>query len=113
MNLNLDHYRITLVIAPIDGRCGYDRLAAIGRIHCGIDVDNRRDALVFVSRRYSIAKVILRDNHGRTMITRWVDVGRFEKFLHRDGDTPKTTLTKEELLHFLDGKRIQKEALPL
>lgn len=101
-------YHLTLIVAPVDGRYGYDRLAAIGRIHCGIDVDNQTDALVFISRRYGVAKVILRDDHGRTMITRWVDVGRFEKFLYRDGEMQKTTLSKDELLSFLDGKRIQK-----
>lgn len=107
MILNLDGYEIALVISPVDGRSGFDKLACIARTYCGIDVDEKSHVVVFVSRRYSVCKVILRDEHGKTMITRWLDEGRFERFLQREDGNVKTFLTKIELEKFLDGAKIQ------
>lgn len=110
MNLNLEGLKIVLVIAPVDGRSGFDKLACIARLYCGIDVDRKEHAVVFVSRRLAVCKIIFRDDRGRTLITRWLDEGRFERFLQRENETPKTTLTRTELMKFLDGSRLQQRA---
>jgi len=110
MNLNLEGLKIVLVIAPVDGRSGFDKLACMARLYCGIDVDKKQHAIVFVSRRLAVCKVIFRDDRGRTLITRWLDEGRFERFLQRENEAPKATLTRAELMKFLDGAKIQHRA---
>ena len=107
MNLGLDNYDIARVVAPIDGRSGFDKLAGIARLYCDIDVDDKTHAVVFVSRRYCVCKIIFRDKCGRTLITRWLDQGRFERFLQRENEAPKVKFTREELMKFLDGAHLQ------
>ena len=107
MNLSLEKYQIALVIAPVDGRSGFDKLASIARLYCHIDVDEKKDAIVFLSRRCNVCKIIFRDERGRTLITRWLNQGCFERFLQRENETPKTNLTRNELMKFLDGANLQ------
>ncbi len=107
MNLSLENYQIVLVIAPVDGRSGFDKLASTARLYCNIDVDEKKHAVVFLSRRYNVCKIIFRDERGKTLITRWLNQGCFERFLQRENDPPKTNLTRDELMKFLDAAYLQ------
>ena len=107
MNLSLKDYQIILVIAPVDGRSGFDKLASIARMYCNIDVDDKKHAVVFISRRCNVCKIIFRDARGRTLITRWLNQGSFERFFQRENESPRTKLSRNELMKFLDGASLQ------
>ncbi len=107
MNLSLVKYQIVLVIAPVDGRSGFDRLASIARMYCSIDVDEKKHAVVFISRRCNVCKIIFRDARGKTLITRWLNQGSFERFFQREDEAPRTKLSRNELMKFLDGANLQ------
>lgn len=70
MNFNFNTGRITLIIAPVDMRAGYERLSLIAASLFGIDVDAGKDFVVFISRPRKIVKRIWTDERGASLLTR-------------------------------------------
>ena len=76
--------RVTVVTSPIDGRFGFHRLAQMASFYLGIDIYKGEDFVVFLSLRRTLCKIIHADEHGITLITRYLHNGRFEQFLARN-----------------------------
>lgn len=106
MNLDLGTRAITLVIAPYDMRAGFATLSRIARLELGIDVGAGKDAVVFLSKRREICKIIMADESGATLITRRLHAGRFKKLVARLEDPMLAELSEEELLRYLDGEAV-------
>lgn len=99
--------RITMIIAPVDMRSGYNRLSIIAHALFDINVDEGKDFVVFVSRQRQIVKMIWRDETGSCMLTRKLNIGRFENFLVKEAQHTMN-FTPDDLIRYLDGKRIFK-----
>lgn len=106
MKLDFSKMRITLLVAPIDMRAGYSRLAILAQSLLGIDVGNKKDVVVFVSKRRQIAKLIWADDAGVCVLMRRLNVGRFEAFMTRVDESAEKPLTLKDLHRFLDGERL-------
>lgn len=106
MNFNFSKGRITIVIAPVDMRCGFTRLSSMAMTQLNIDVSQGRDFVVFVSKRNNVCKMIWADDAGASMLTRWLHRGRFEQFLARADEMATRHFTFKDLESFLDGKPI-------
>ncbi len=74
MNFDFSNGRITIVVAPVDMRSGYDRLASIARSILGIDVDRGGEFILFASKSAKVCKMIWRmiwrDEEGTSVLTR-------------------------------------------
>lgn len=78
MNLEFKGYRLSLIFAPTDMRSGFSKLNAMAKLCANIDVEQRRDCVVFVSRSRYIAKIIWADEKGICMLTRKLHEGSFQ-----------------------------------
>lgn len=106
MNLNFLKLRITLLVAPVDMRAGYGRLATFSQSLLGIDVDRKKDVIVFISKHRQIAKLIWADDAGVCVLMRRLNAGRFEAFMTRVDEAATKPLTQKDLNRFLDGERL-------
>lgn len=104
--LDFSKGNVTLIVSPVDMRCGYDRLACAANELAGIDVEGGNEIVVFVSKNRRLAKVIHTDVYGRTLITRRLRSGSFERFLMRQGCEAKMAMTAKELENYLNGQSI-------
>lgn len=102
---------VTLIICPVDMRSGFASLAQYAQSIAEIDVELGQDIVVFISRNRRLVKAIHTDAYGRTLITRRLRAGSFEKFLVRQQEQAKVGFTAEELEKFLNGEAlmVQKE----
>lgn len=50
MNIHLQDVHVTLVISPTDLRCGYHRLHSIAQDQLGINLNDGKEAVVFISK---------------------------------------------------------------
>lgn len=106
--LDFSGKRITIVVTPFDMRAGYRMLSGSAMGIYGIDVDEGKDAVVFVSRDLKTCKIIWSDAKGTSVLTRKLRRGRFERFLVRVDSLPTQSFTTEDLNDFLDGVRIMR-----
>lgn len=106
MKLDFSNCKITLVVAPIDMRAGFNRLALLADAFLGIDVLQGQDVVIFLSKRRKIAKIIWADSKGTSVVTRRLHVGCFESFLARNSGPASKDFTMEDLMSFLDGEPI-------
>lgn len=104
MNFDFSRYNITLVLGPVDMRCGYDRLAMTVSAVLDIEVDQGRDCVIFISKSRSLAKMIWHDERGKAMLTRRLHGRRFEKFLSLAIPSDALSLSVDELKMLLDGE---------
>ena len=95
---------VTLIVCPVDMRSGFDSLARYALSMAQIDVEKGRDIVVFISRNPRLVKAIHTDEHGRTLITRRLRTGSFERFLVRKSQRAELGITAEELEKFLNGE---------
>ena len=58
MNIHLQDVHVTLVISPTDLRCGYHRLHSIAQDQLGINLNDGKEAVVFISKTRRICKII-------------------------------------------------------
>lgn len=110
MNIHLQDVHVTLVISPTDLRCGYHRLHSIAQDQLGINLNDGKEAVVFISKTRRICKIITSDNRGTMLLTRTLRHGRFEELLVRVGEQAKCALTLPELERFLNGERLYYKA---
>lgn len=106
MNLDFSGMRLTVVIAPVDMRSGFRRLAFLASAVLDIHVDSGSDLVVFVSRDRGIAKAIWSDRQGSSLLTRRLHAGRFERFLGKCSGAAIQSITAEEFMKFLDGEHL-------
>lgn len=106
MNFDFSNGRITIVVAPVDMRSGYDRLASIARSILGIDVDRGGEFILFASKSAKVCKMIWQDEKGMSVLTRRLHRGRFERFMSRAKGPATQSLTADDLMQFLDGEPI-------
>ena len=78
MKFDFSDCKITLVVAPIDMRAGFNRLALLANAFLSIDVQQGQDVVIFLSKRRKIAKIIWADSKGTSVVTRRLHVGCFE-----------------------------------
>ena len=106
MNIDFSRGRVTLVLAPIDGRAGFLKLAGIAEAQLGIPVTAGGEFVVFISRKRSVCKIIFSDDRGYTLVTRRLHQGRFLKLLTSQ-KASDIRLTPDELSRYLDGEDVQ------
>ena len=106
MRIDFSRGRVTLVLAPVDCRAGFLKLAGIAEAQLGIPVTAGGEYVVFISRKRSVCKIIFSDDRGYTLITRRLHRGRFLDLLttHTASDI---RLTPDELSRYLDGEDVQ------
>lgn len=98
---------ITLCTCGVDLRCGYLRLAAIAQEALNIDVSKGNDWVVFVSKRRNVAKIIHSDCYGTMLVTRYLHKGTYQKLLSLNTGAPVRTLSRANLISYLDGLDIE------
>ena len=106
MNFDFKRGRITIVIAPVDLRSGFSRLASLALNQLNIQVSRGKDFVVFISRGNNLCKMIWADECGANMLTRRLHAGRFERFLARLDEPATKVFSFDDLCKFLDGKPI-------
>lgn len=109
MKISFEGRNVTLVATLFDLRSGWSKLSIFARDQLGIDLMRGTDAVIFISRSRQIAKVIMADSCGITLITRKLHVGRFPRLrMAIEGDA-RIALKVSELERILDGKEVQVE----
>ena len=113
MNLELAKERITIVVAPVDMRSSYRKLSLLAKIALDIDVDAGGECVLFISKKRDVCKLIWADKRGTALLTRRLHHGRFEQFLVRADGPAVETLTRQDLMRFLDGTptRVRRESV--
>ncbi len=107
MRVRFDSYRVTLVVCPMDMRCGFKRLNSICGQLLGIDLSKGQDLVVFVSKTCAIAKMVFCDDKGSNLLTRRLHSGHYQRLLMgADGKATKP-LSVIELERYLDGLAIE------
>ncbi len=106
MKVPFENRRLTVVVAPVDMRSGYRRLAALAHACLLINLDLGQDVVAFISKRRNVCKVIWKDDRGTAVLVRKLHQGRFEQFLLRANESSGKSCTIEELEQFLDGDPI-------
>lgn len=109
MKLDLNQYKIHLVLYPADMRQGFRGLSLIAEACLGIDVGKGTDCVVFVSSRRQMCKAIWCDDKGCVVLGRSLMSGRFAKFLARCQESDAPVISTDELMTFLDGGSLQVE----
>lgn len=105
--LNFKGCKITVVTTATDLRAGYFRLEAFARSTLNIDICSGHHCVVFLSRTRALAKIIAADQSGMTLITRRLHHGSFQQLMSLLDSPAKRSLTAEQLVSFLNGKRIE------
>lgn len=105
--LNFKGCKITVVTTATDLRAGYFRLEAFARSTLNIDICSGHHCVVFLSRTRALAKIIATDQSGMTLITRRLHHGSFQQLMSLLDSPAKRSLTAEQLVSFLNGKRIE------
>lgn len=103
MKLDLSRYKVTLVLMPHDMRAGFPTLSAIAERELGICIRRGEDAVVFLSKRRTLAKIILTDVSGCTIISRTLHAGTFKRLCAAASGSATRPLTVKELCTYLDG----------
>lgn len=106
MQLDLSRYRISLVICPVDMRCGYRSLSSIAEACLGIHVGNGRDCVIFASSHRSVCKVIWSDDKGSNTLVRKLRQGRFQQLVVRAEQGDTVEISAAELMKYLDGEKL-------
>jgi len=107
MQLDFSGYKISVALVPGDMRQGYFSLCTVAKALLQIDVDKGEDMVVFISKRRKVAKVICRDAKGPIMLIRYLDLGCFQRLLGRNGGKAVESISREELMLYLDGGQLQ------
>lgn len=81
MKMDFSNAHLTIVVAPIDLRAGFLRLATIAECLLGIHVTKGGHFVAFIGKHRQIRKVIWCDNKGSCLLTRKLNTGRFEQLL--------------------------------
>lgn len=102
MNFDFASGRITIIIAPVDLRASYGRLAMIAETLFNIDVSAGGEFVLFISKARQLAKLIWSDERGSSCLTRRLHSGRFEKLMAA-AESSARQLTVPELMAYLDG----------
>ncbi len=69
MEFDYSQGKVTLVVCPVDMRCGFSKLAQIAETYLHINLHSGNDWVVFISKKRGTAKVIQSDRLGNVMIT--------------------------------------------
>ena len=97
MSLNLKGYRLNLVFAPGNMRCGFPGLSLLAQRCVGIDVRNCKDSVIFVSKDRCQLKMIWADDKGGFLLTRRLDRGRFQEIPARIDDPESRLMSPRNL----------------
>lgn len=107
MKMNFTNAHLTIVVAPIDLRAGFLRLAIIAECLLGIPVTQGGHFVAFIGKHRQIGKVIWCDIKGSCLLTRKLNTGRFEQLLVKvKADNSSVQLTAAEFEGFLDGEPV-------
>ncbi len=106
MKIDFSKGKVTLVVCPVDMRCGYEKLSFFAREMMGIDVDRGGQYVVFISRSRKMCKIIFADDRGRTLITRWLHDHRYQLIKTIANTVAAQPLEAKLLERYLDGEDI-------
>lgn len=107
MKLRFGAYRITLVVCPMDMRCGFKRLDSICGQLLGIDLTQSQDLVVFVSKTRAIAMIVFCDSKGSNLLTRRLHSGHYQRLLMSADSKAVKPLSVSELERYLDGLPVE------
>lgn len=98
--------RVLIWSAPVDFRCGMDRLAALVQVTLRAD-PFAGDVFVFRSRRADRVKLLVFDGTGLVLVTKRLEQGRFVWPSVTDGMVRRSALQLSVLLSGLPWHRLQ------
>lgn len=99
--------RITLIIAPIDGRCGYSKISTLCRDSLKLDLTKMEDVVVCVSKRRNIAKVLGQDTFASYTLTCHLHRGSYQRLMAEATSPAAKPITYEQLELYLHGSKIE------
>ena len=107
MKMDFSNAHLTIVVAPIDLRAGFLRLATIAECLLDIPVTKGGHFVAFISKQRKVCKVIWCDNKGSCLLTRKLNTGRFEQLLVKvQANSSGVKLTAAEFEGYLDGEPV-------
>lgn len=106
MMFDIGSRRITLVLAPVDMRCGYAFLSRFAQECLFIDPDTGREVGIFVSKKRGIAKLIWSDEKGAWLLTRRLHKQKFARFEQLLRTQEVLDLTPDDVWAFLNGSAV-------
>ena len=106
MMFDIGSRRITLVLAPVDMRCGYASLSCFAQECLFIDPDTGREVVIFVSKKRGIAKLIWSDEKGAWLLTRRLRKQKFARFEQLLRTQEVLDLTPDDVWAFLNGSAV-------
>lgn len=99
--------KVSLVVAPIDMRYGFFRLAQIAQNQLLIDVSKGKDWVVFISRSRNLAKVIGCDERGSIIITKYLNQGKYQQLMMKATGKAYKKISIDELEQYLNGEKLE------
>lgn len=107
MKLDFTDSHLTIIVAPVDLRSGYARLAVLARALVHVDVETGSDVVAFVNKDRTLCKLIWRDDKGACLLTRRLHRGRFERLLaHVSAPNPGQQFCAQDFARFFNGEPI-------
>ncbi len=107
MEFDFSQGKVTLVVCPVDMRCGFSKLAQIAETYLHINIHSGNDWVVFISKKRGTAKVIHCDGLGNVMITRKLNETKFQQLMSKAIGAPTKSITKKEFESYLDGTPLE------
>ena len=103
---DIGYRRVTLVLTPVDMRCGYESLSRFAQRCLFIDPDTCREIVIFVSKKRGIAKLIWADEKGAWLLTRRLHKQKFARFEQLLRSQEILDLTQDDVWAFLNGDAV-------
>ena len=104
--LDISKGKVTLVLVPWDLRAGYYKLAQTAKFTLHIDVEKGKDWVIFISKHRNFAKIIHSDAKGNVLISRRLKEGCYQQLLAKATGPATQTLSKDELIKYLNGEEL-------
>ncbi len=105
--LNFEQDKITLVLCPVDMRCGFEKLAVISQNFLHINIYKGEDWVVFISKNNKRLKIIHCDAKGTLLLSRTLNEGHFQQLLTKVLGAPTRVLSRDELLRYINGEELE------
>lgn len=107
MDVHFSKGKVSLVVAPIDMRYGFFRLAQIAHNQLLIDVSKGKDWVVYISKSRNLAKVIGCDEKGSIMITKYLNEGKYQRLMMKSTGKACKEISVTELEQYLNGDNLE------
>ena len=99
--------KLTLIVAPVDGRWGFRKIAIECRDLLNIDLSRNEDVVVVISKSSKVAKVVFQDVFARYTLICCLHSGSYQRLMTDVMGPALKKITYDQLINYLKGIPIE------